>query len=62
MGSDAKSSCPTALQCVFTGLPLGCCVLGLQMCDECDGRGVKVVIRRMGPMVQQMQQPCGKCR
>jgi len=40
------------------------CVEGAKenMCDECDGRGVKVVIRRMGPMVQQMQQPCGKCR
>jgi len=31
-------------------------------CDGCDGRGARVVIRQMGPMIQQMQQVCPKCR
>ena len=31
-------------------------------CDTCNGRGVRVVIRRMGPMIQQMQMACDDCR
>jgi len=30
-------------------------------CRECDGRGVKVEVIRMGPMIQQMQSACGSC-
>jgi DnaJ family protein A protein 2 len=31
-------------------------------CGTCNGRGVRVVTRQMGPgMVQQMQMPCDKC-
>lgn len=30
-------------------------------CSECDGRGVKIQIIRMGPMIQQAQAPCGAC-
>jgi len=30
-------------------------------CSGCQGRGVKVVIRQMGPMIQQMQQTCPDC-
>jgi DnaJ family protein A protein 2 len=34
---------------------------GVQECRECDGRGVKVEVIRMGPMIQQMQSACGSC-
>lgn len=30
-------------------------------CQECDGKGVKVQVIRMGPMIQQMQSACNKC-
>jgi DnaJ family protein A protein 2 len=30
-------------------------------CNDCDGRGVKVQIIRMGPMIQQSQSACGRC-
>merc|ERR1719454_1277106 len=34
---------------------------GVQECAECGGRGVKVEVIRMGPMIQQMQSACGSC-
>jgi DnaJ family protein A protein 2 len=34
---------------------------GVQECSECDGRGVRVEVIRMGPMIQQMQSACGAC-
>merc|ERR1719199_1199156 len=34
---------------------------GVQACSDCDGRGVKVQVVRMGPMIQQMQSACGAC-
>jgi len=34
---------------------------GIRSCDSCDGRGVKVQVVRMGPMIQQMQSPCDRC-
>jgi len=34
---------------------------GVQECKACDGRGVKMEVIRMGPMIQQMQSPCGAC-
>ncbi|WFC97552.1 Type I HSP40 co-chaperone [Malassezia yamatoensis] len=33
----------------------------VKTCDTCKGQGVKVVLRQLGPMVQQMQQPCPDC-
>jgi DnaJ family protein A protein 2 len=33
----------------------------IRTCDTCDGRGFVVQVRRMGPMIQQVQQPCTKC-
>ncbi|OCF71658.1 chaperone regulator [Kwoniella mangroviensis CBS 8886] len=30
-------------------------------CTGCQGRGVKVMLRQLGPMMQQIQQPCGEC-
>lgn len=30
-------------------------------CSDCDGRGMRVQVIRMGNMVQQMVQPCGNC-
>jgi len=34
---------------------------GVQHCQSCDGRGVKVEVVRMGPMIQQMQSQCSSC-
>ncbi|KAL0082887.1 ATPase GET3 [Phycomyces blakesleeanus] len=34
----------------------------VQTCRSCNGNGVRIVMRQMGPMIQQMQQPCGDCR
>ena len=31
-------------------------------CQECRGTGVKMVVRQMGPMIQQMQTTCPTCR
>lgn len=31
-------------------------------CADCNGRGVRILTRRMGPMITQSQQPCGACR
>lgn len=31
-------------------------------CESCDGKGKKVHIKRMGPMIQQMVQDCQDCR
>ena len=30
-------------------------------CGPCQGRGVRVTLRQMGPMIQQLQQPCDEC-
>jgi DnaJ family protein A protein 2 len=30
-------------------------------CTSCRGQGVKVMLRQLGPMVQQIQQPCNEC-
>lgn len=34
---------------------------GVKECRDCDGRGVRVEVIRMGPMIQQMQSQCGSC-
>ena len=31
-------------------------------CDECDGRGVKIQVIQMGPMVQRAQVACSRCQ
>lgn len=33
----------------------------IRTCTSCAGRGVRMTIRHMGPMVQQIQQPCNDC-
>ncbi|AFR93444.1 chaperone regulator [Cryptococcus neoformans] len=33
----------------------------VQTCTGCQGRGVKVMLRQLGPMMQQIQQPCTEC-
>ena len=33
----------------------------VRQCNSCAGRGVKVSLRQMGPMIQQIQQPCDEC-
>jgi len=32
------------------------------VCDECRGSGMKVIMRHMGPMIQQIQTVCPKCK
>ncbi|CAO3682798.1 unnamed protein product [Rhizopus stolonifer] len=34
----------------------------VQKCKTCNGQGVRIITRQMGPMIQQMQQPCGDCQ
>lgn len=34
----------------------------VQTCRACNGNGVRIIMRQMGPMVQQIQQPCNECR
>lgn len=33
----------------------------VRQCTSCSGRGVKITLRQMGPMIQQLQQPCDDC-
>lgn len=33
----------------------------VQSCPQCDGRGFVIQVRRMGPMIQQVQAGCPKC-
>ncbi|KAI8364215.1 hypothetical protein BD560DRAFT_355151 [Blakeslea trispora] len=34
----------------------------VQKCKTCNGQGVRLITRQMGPIVQQFQQPCDACR
>jgi DnaJ homolog subfamily A member 2 len=34
---------------------------GVKKCQGCDGRGVKAVLRQMGPMIQRFQTVCPDC-
>ncbi|KAI8365554.1 ATPase GET3 [Blakeslea trispora] len=34
----------------------------VQACRPCNGQGVRIVMRQMGPIVQQFQQQCDSCR
>jgi len=33
----------------------------VRTCNTCSGRGIKITLRQMGPMIQQIQQPCDEC-
>jgi len=33
----------------------------VKTCTTCNGRGVRLTLRQMGPMLQQIQQPCSDC-
>jgi DnaJ family protein A protein 2 len=33
----------------------------VQTCKGCNGQGFKIMYRQLGPMMQQIQQPCGEC-
>lgn len=33
----------------------------VRKCNGCQGQGIKVILRQLGPMVQQMQQTCPDC-
>jgi len=33
----------------------------VRTCNSCSGRGIRVTLRQMGPMIQQIQQPCDEC-
>ncbi|KAF8803579.1 hypothetical protein BYT27DRAFT_7225934 [Phlegmacium glaucopus] len=34
----------------------------VRSCNNCSGRGIKVTLRQMGPMIQQIQSPCDDCQ
>jgi chaperone protein DnaJ len=34
----------------------------VKTCDSCNGQGVKVMLRQIGPMVQQIQVQCNECK
>ncbi|KNC95820.1 chaperone DnaJ [Spizellomyces punctatus DAOM BR117] len=34
----------------------------VRQCTTCAGRGVKIIMRQIGPMIQQMQQTCPDCQ
>ena len=34
----------------------------VRQCNNCSGRGIKVTLRQMGPMIQQIQSPCDDCQ
>ncbi|KAF7304765.1 hypothetical protein MKEN_01190600 [Mycena kentingensis (nom. inval.)] len=34
----------------------------VRSCNTCSGRGIKVTLRQMGPMIQQIQSPCDECQ
>ncbi|KAF9218519.1 hypothetical protein BS17DRAFT_791248 [Gyrodon lividus] len=33
----------------------------VRSCGSCNGRGIKLILRQMGPMIQQMQSSCDEC-
>lgn len=33
----------------------------VRSCKSCSGRGIRVTLRQMGPMIQQVQSPCDEC-
>ncbi|CED82258.1 chaperone regulator [Phaffia rhodozyma] len=33
----------------------------VKKCTTCNGQGYRVMLRQLGPMMQQVQQPCGDC-
>lgn len=33
----------------------------VQTCTSCRGQGIKITLRQLGPMMQQIQQPCNEC-
>ncbi|KIP12385.1 hypothetical protein PHLGIDRAFT_98388 [Phlebiopsis gigantea 11061_1 CR5-6] len=34
----------------------------VRSCDRCNGRGIRIMMRQMGPMIQQIQQACDECQ
>jgi DnaJ family protein A protein 2 len=37
------------------------CETSIKKCNECNGNGFRIMMRQMGPMLQQIQMPCDKC-
>jgi DnaJ family protein A protein 2 len=33
----------------------------VRSCGGCNGRGIRMTLRQMGPMIQQLQSPCDEC-
>lgn len=51
----------TCLECSGSGV--SCKDISKYKCQKCNGNGIEVVVRQLGPgMIQQMQQACTKCR
>mgnify|MGYP002402757188 CR=1 FL=1 len=34
----------------------------VRTCQPCNGRGIRTILRQMGPMIQQLQAPCDECQ
>jgi len=75
-GADALAKLPVTLEDLFNGCskPLrfrkktlcdecnGMGGKGVTQCRHCDGKGLKMIVRQLGPgMIQQMQTHCGEC-
>ena len=57
-GKMRKLAANRDLQCEDCGGKGG---KSVKKCTECNGMGVKLKTRQMGPMIQQMQAPCAVC-
>lgn len=77
-GEDIESALKVSLQQIYNGATRKMAISREVICDDCDGHGgpresivdctmcngtgVRVQIRQMGPMIQQTQGPCHSCR
>ena len=57
-GSTKKLRVQRKKQCLYC---FGKGATKFTKCTDCNGRGIKVMIRQLGPMIQQIQQPCRRC-
>jgi len=68
-GQDVVRPLPVSLEDIYMGVTKKLRITrqtidkeaGVKKCQTCGGQGVVVRTIRMGPMIQQMQQPCSAC-
>merc|ERR1711939_986873 len=69
-GQDVVRPLPVSLEDIYMGVTKKLRITrqtidkeaGVKKCQTCGGQGVVVRTIRMGPMIQQMQQPCSACQ